>query len=411
MSVGRASLARASLALLALACTDPSPAPVQPASTPTLLVPPGALAEPLEPAEDALERGETERAAALELTFVGDVVLGRYRGEEGEEDFVEMHALGVNPFAAVMDSLVADVLVGNLESPIMRSVPTRPPIAAKWQFGASAEHLEQLLAGGFDVMSLANNHFFDLGLAGQLEGPQVLAEAGLFAIGTARVEPPLLRVETLEVQGWRIGFVALTTLRNHPGLIGGPHVPFATLRQLQDQAVPLLEAARADHDLLIVVIHWGVEYATRARNANRFTAQALLEAGADLLIGHHPHVLQGLERHRSGEGRDGLIAYSLGNFLFPRSDGSAGMSGVLRVRYLDGGPRPCLDEARLHPVQLVRKPSWHPEPATGQRAKQVRDRMIELSKPHRTRLEVVPGVGDASEELRVAGLRACRPRG
>jgi poly-gamma-glutamate synthesis protein (capsule biosynthesis protein) len=134
-------------------------------------------------------------------------------------------------------------------------------------------------------------------------------------------------------------------------------------------------------------------------------AGRLLDVGVDLVIGHHPHVLQALERRSSGDTRDGLIAYSLGNFLFPRNDGGTELSGVLRVRYLagPGHERPCLEQARLHPVQMLRKPRWHPEPARGPVARRVHKRMVELSREHGTRLRMA----DDGEDLWVEGLRSC----
>jgi poly-gamma-glutamate capsule biosynthesis protein CapA/YwtB (metallophosphatase superfamily) len=344
------------------------------------------------------------RAAALELTFVGDVVLGRYLEHRGKEVFVEMHPAQADPFADVASLLAADVVVGNLESPVVRELPLRPPIPHRNQFASSAAHLGQLERAGFHVLSLANNHFFDLGVPGQLDGPRVLADAGLVAIGASHSELPLLRVETLEVDGWRIGFLAFATIRNHPGSPDGPQLPYTSLAAL-DELDGALALARADHDLLIAVVHWGTEYAAQVGLSNRLAARGLLDAGVDLVIGHHPHVLQALERRDSGPAHDGLIAYSLGNFLFPRNDGGAELSGVLRVRYVAGTERarPCLEHARLHPVHMVRKPRWHPEPARGRTADRVRNRMVELSRAHGTRLRTA----DEGEDLLVEGLRAC----
>ncbi|PRQ09687.1 CapA family protein [Enhygromyxa salina] len=370
---------------------------------PVVVEPKTVAAQP----EPAPEQQPPERAEQLELTFVGDVVLGRYLEARGEEFFAPMHAPADDPFAMVAPLLAADVVVGNLESPVMFEAPPQSPSTNKWRFGSSAAYIDQLVRGGFTVMSLANNHYFDLGVEGQLEGPQVLATAGLVAIGRSRTEDPLVRVETHEVRGWRIGFVAFATLRNHVGERGGPQLPFASLGQVREQLLPIIETARAEHDLLIVVVHWGTEYANDVSNSNKLAARALLEGGADLVIGHHPHVLQAIERHRSSEDRDGLIAYSLGNFLFPRNDHRPGMTGVLRVRYRDtaDAARPCLEEARFHPAYIVRLPGWHPEPARGQRGRQVRQRLEELSASHGTKL-VRTDEADG-EDLLVTGLRAC----
>lgn len=189
-----------------LACTDAQPparvgpSTVEPSPVSTV---PSTLAQPK--IIGGPEPREPGRAASLELTFVGDVVLGRYLEHLGDEVFVEMHPAHADPFAAVAGLLAADVVVGNLESPIVRELPQRSPIAHRNQFAGSAAHLGQLERAGFDVLSLANNHFFDLGVTGQLDGPQALADVGLLAIGASRREPPLLRIETLEVEVGALG--------------------------------------------------------------------------------------------------------------------------------------------------------------------------------------------------------------
>ena len=348
-----------------------------------------------------------QKAETLELTFVGDVVLGRYLGNE---HFVEIDQPDRDPFFSVRTQLAADVVVGNLESPVMFTLPDRSPSHNQHRFAASAAHIRQLANAGFTVMSLANNHYFDLGVDGQLESPRALTEAGLLAIGASRIEPPLFRVETLEVDGWRIGFIAFATRQNSAGDPGGPELPLLSLGQIDDHIIPLVAEARDDHDLLIVAVHWGDEYVDEPGKSRQLAAARLHAAGVDLLIGHHPHVLQAIERRRSGDDRDGLIAYSLGNFLFPRSDHPAGLSGVLRVRYRDvAGQRPCLEQARLHPVITARKPRWHPEAATGLAAEKVRRRVVPLSAATNTRWIREGEAGDPArgEDLLVTGLREC----
>jgi poly-gamma-glutamate synthesis protein (capsule biosynthesis protein) len=184
-----------------------------------------------------------------------------------------------------------------------------------------------------------------------------------------------------------------------------------SLTQLYDTVISLAEQARADHDLLIVAVHWGDEYVDDPGRSRRVAAQRLLDAGVDLLIGHHPHVLQAIELHQSGDDRDGLIAYSLGNFLFPRGDHPPGLSGVLRVRYRNvADARPCLEQARLHPVTSRRKPRWHPAAATEFTAAKVRDRVVPLSRATKTRWvrEGEPSDPARGEDLLVTGLRECQ---
>jgi hypothetical protein len=352
---------------------------------------------------------EPRKAASLELTFVGDVVLGRYLASDR---FAEMYPPEQDPFAHVRAQLAADVVVGNLESPVVSTLPARSPSRHRNRFSAAAAHVDQLARAGFSVMSLANNHYFDLGVPGQLESPTILRDAGILAVGASRTEGPLIRLETLETRGWRIGFIAVATRENSSGDPSGPRLPLLSLQRIDREVAPLVAAARADHDLVIVAVHWGDEYVDEPGRSRQIAARRLLAAGVDLVIGHHPHVLQAVELgSSSASGRDGLIAYSLGNFLFPRGDHPSGLSAVLRVRYQAGGEgqRPCLEQARIHPVVVARKPRWHPEAATGLAAEKVRRRLVSLSRASATRWQREGLASDPArgEDLLVEGLRAC----
>src|SRR6185503_12209701 len=103
------------------------------------------------------EPASPQRDALLEFAFVGDVIFGRYRASgydpipEGEHQV----------FDEIQPDLDADVLVGNLETPIVRDLPTDSPIGSRYRFGASKQHAEHLVKAGFDAMSLANNHWYD----------------------------------------------------------------------------------------------------------------------------------------------------------------------------------------------------------------------------------------------------------
>src|SRR5690606_1649612 len=198
------------------------------------------------------------------------------------------------------------------------------------------------LPAGFHVLSLANNHSYDMRGDGVEQTPEILGELGIVPVGAARFDAPRVRVETVEREGWRVGIIAVTTVANIPELPGLPPLPLVELGELAEALVPRVEDARVSHDLVVVLVHWGLEYADEPDWAQRKAAHAMVEAGADLVIGHHPHVLQGIERHGHG-----LIAYSLGNFLFENVKDVPRQTGVLRVRY-DG--RGCMERVVLHPA-------------------------------------------------------------
>ena len=144
--------------------------------------------------------------------------------------------------------------------------------------------------------------------------------------------------------------------------------------------LPAIRTARADHDLVIVLLHWGQEYSEHPDHAQRGAAKRLLAGGADLVVGHHPHILQGIERHEHG-----LVAYSLGNFLFANTDDRSRESGVLRVRYAPG--QRCPERASFHPVWLGPAPGFTPAPASTAQAPEIAQHMQARSKKLRTPLD------------------------
>lgn len=365
-----------------------SPAPPAPIAEPAPAPPAPKASEPVPAASPAPP--PTAARQPLEITFAGDIIFGRYRSDNlfdpipGPDD---------KPFADIAPLLRADITIGNLETPLTRDLPLKSPIGARYRFGASKEMARHLVDAGFTAVSLANNHAFDLRAAGMLDSPVILQELGIIPLGASRTEEPVFRVEPIERSGWRVGVLAVTTRRNAPHFEGTPVLPFLITTELDDTLAPIIKSARADHDLLIVFIHWGEEYADDPAPHQRRAAKALIDAGADLVVGHHPHVLQGIERHG-----DGAIAYSLGNFLFENTNAVPKLTGVLRARFDD---RRCLETLTFHPAYIKRTPSKHPAPATEGMGKQVRKRMVDLSARMTTDLET------SGEDLRLTGF-PCR---
>jgi hypothetical protein len=318
-----------------IAATPPSPAPLAPV-----------------PSDSPSPAARTPPSAPLELAFVGDIILGKYV-LNGYASLVDDAG---DPFSRVRPLVDADLLVGNLETPLVRRRPTRSPIHIGYRFGADADAARALVRAGLGALSLANNHANDLLGDGLRDTPEILRELGIAAVGAARVTGDPVAVVTVERAGWRIGLVSATTYVNRGAAAADPALPLYRTRELPARMLPHLAAARRDHDLLIVLVHWGQEFAEAPDSFQRVTARRLLDGGADLVIGHHPHVLQGLERHEHG-----LVAYSLGNFLFANFDERSRHSGVLRVRYQPG--RRCPSAASFHPVFLGPPPTYAPEPA------------------------------------------------
>lgn len=329
-----------------------------------------ALALAPAPAGDAPPVGPAATAGSapspITLAFAGDVMFGRFV----PDGFAPIEAERHDPFAKVAHLLgAADLAIVNLETPVMARPPARSAWGTRMRFVATPARLATLATAGVDVVSLANNHHYDMRAGGVAETPGHCAATGLTAIGAAR-DAPAVRVETLTVRGRRLAAIAITAVRNGPQRASQPLLPHAEPRDLAATVAPLVTAARADHDLVMVIVHWGVEYADAPSRWQRDAAHAAVDAGADLVIGHHPHVLQGIERYRGA-----LIAYSLGNFLFDNTRPIERQTGVLTV---DVDARGCT-AARFDPALLHKLPEHHVAAAPGRRGRAVRERVRQLS--------------------------------
>jgi len=203
----------------------------------------------------------------------------------------------------------ADIAFANLETPI---APTCGAPGRPFVFNAPEELPLALKRSGFSVLATANNHAFDQGVKGVSETLDRLDGAGLAFIGSGRDQAAAETPRILVCKGIRFAFLGYTDVFNinldQPGK--GPWVN-ALDAERSPQAV---SEARKRADFVVVSIHWGNEYQHRPTDRQREMAEKLMVAGADLIIGHHPHVLQPLE---CGEraGRAVAVAYSLGNFI------------------------------------------------------------------------------------------------
>lgn len=232
----------------------------------------------------------------------------------------------------------ADLAFGNLETPV---APRTGRPGVPFVFNAPEGLPGALRAAGWTWLSTANNHAFDQGPKGVCETLERLEAAGLLPAGSGatRAEAEALRV--VERKGVKVALLAFTDLFN-TNLNGRPEGPWVRPLELEE-ALPAVEAARGRADAVVVSVHWGNEYQHQPSARQREAARELVAAGADLILGHHPHVLQPLEWVTSG-GRRGLVAYSLGNFIsnqdrtwrpghpIPAGDNRDG--ALLRVRFV-----------------------------------------------------------------------------
>jgi poly-gamma-glutamate synthesis protein (capsule biosynthesis protein) len=261
---------------------------------------------------------------------VGDIMLG---WEVGRRILDKGPA---SPWSRVQDYLDrADLVVGNLECVI--SIGGDPWPGKRIHLRAPSRAADSLAAAGFDVVSVANNHALDFGLVAFADTLQALDTNSVLHVGGGANENAARAPVVITRNGLRIAFLAYVLPfasrpsfstrewaagANRAGLaLGTP----AAVRQ--DVA-----SARQRADVVVVMVHGGTEYRSRPIAAQRNIAQAALDAGASLVLGAHPHVLQGYARRGNT-----LVAFSLGNFVFARFEGAANDTAILDVTLTPNG--------------------------------------------------------------------------
>jgi poly-gamma-glutamate synthesis protein (capsule biosynthesis protein) len=226
----------------------------------------------------------------------------------------------------------ADFGFVNLETPV---APQHSRGTKEFMFDAPIALVDALKASGIKIVSSANNHMMDQGWAGFAETREHLRERGMLFAGTGDTAEQSWQPVITEANGIKVGWLGMTRWLNgnrNPDKDDLPHVNFFPYPNESKGAPPAdkssldeagvldaIKKARGQCDFLVVSIHWGVEYATAPLPADLETAHRMLDAGAAVIVGHHPHVLQSVETYRTADGRDTIIFYSLGNFLSNQS--------------------------------------------------------------------------------------------
>lgn len=239
------------------------------------------------------------------LLFGGDVMLSRYVGRLARQKHDP--AWPLRQLAPLLSS--ADIAFVNLESPFS---DLGKPVERGMVFKAEPEMIEALVAAGIDVVSTANNHARDFGAHGVEFTLDWLGRHGIAAVGTAATPALSHQGVVVERHGVRFGFVAYTydqSNGNHPDR--DDRVAMLNPDEMSRDVKSIRERA----DVAIVSMHAGAEYQGAPNAQQRRFARAAIDAGASVVVGHHPHVVQPFESYLNG-----LIFYSLGNLVFDQSE-------------------------------------------------------------------------------------------
>jgi len=274
---------------------------------------PSKPAPPTQPPEPPKPKGK----AHVSIAVVGDIIMHMPQIEAarlpgGGYDFKDVFR-EVKPIIEK-----ADIAMCNFETTI--STPQRGYTGYPC-FKSPEAILEALKDTGFDVATTANNHPFDSGEFGVTNTCDKLDQYGFLHTGTARTPEERDKVLMVSKNGINLAIVAYTYGTNGmEGAIKQDRRPYMINLWLDMEVVKrdIARARKAGADVVIACVHWGPEYVRKPDEVQKKTAAQFLEAGADIIFGSHPHVLQPMERttvSRTGKDQDAFVIYSLGNFI------------------------------------------------------------------------------------------------
>jgi poly-gamma-glutamate synthesis protein (capsule biosynthesis protein) len=203
---------------------------------------------------------------------------------------------------------------------------------------------------GFRAINTANNHVLDKGVKGILASLDYWArKPGVVAFGSYRNEEDFNTPHTMEVHGVTFAFVGATYGYNGLRLPQGSALVLP-LAEDEDRLRRAVEAGKQAADVMVVALHWGNEDSQIVTDAQRALARKLVDWGADIILGHHPHVLQTMEYLRKPDGGQAFVAYSLGNFLSGQAAAPNLIGGVMELTVTKDGGAVTVGGARFHPV-------------------------------------------------------------
>jgi poly-gamma-glutamate capsule biosynthesis protein CapA/YwtB (metallophosphatase superfamily) len=305
------------------------------------------------------------------VTVVGDIMLGRRVGEAAA-------AAGDPgaPFRPMERRLAqADLTVGNLESTLSTA---GAPRQGSDSFAADPAVLPALTDAGFDLLSLANNHTGDFGPRAFRQTMHRIDRTSIARVGAGMNGRAAWRPVVLRTHGLRFGFVAFNAIgetpratSTHPGVAEvrmGPRTGPLNRHDLHRLTTTIRSLARRT-DVVIALPHWGEQYTTVPVPDQRRVGAAMIDAGADLVVGGHPHWVQGIQMHRRH-----LIVNCLGNFIFDMDFSQQTEEGVLLELVFWGDD---VMAARFQPYVIGA--DFAPRPAYGPRARQTLHRMWRAS--------------------------------
>lgn len=358
----------------AVAALSPGAAAQEPASGVSETT---ASAEPTA-SQPATTAPEPSGPTTITIAAVGDMIFDRQvaaliAATDGEE-----------PLEEVASQLAgADITVGNLESPL--STGGTQNADKDITFRGDPAGAEGLALAGFDFVSLANNHVLDYGSEALQDTIATLDSFGIGHAGAGMNKSEASAPAVAEVDGMTVAFLSFSHILPSGFIATDSRAGLAQGRLNMDEVEAAIRAADAEYDYVLVSFHWGVEYEDNCNGDQVKDAHRAVDAGADMVLSHHPHVIQAVEYYDGA-----LIAYSLGDFVFDHYSRKTGEAFILEA---DLGPY-GVSGATATPVYLDEY--GKPEYVTGDAAATILSRLQAISAPRGTTVEIT---GDTARIL------------
>lgn len=240
----------------------------------------------------------------INMRFAGDTIFETHVSKKIDSMGIEAFTSEISPFLKN-----TDIAMLNLETPL--SLRGEKEKDKQFNFRGKPEYIEILKASGIDIVSLANNHILDYGLDALNDTIEILNKNSINFVGAGKDinsanKPIYFNKNSIKVaiisSSRVIPFVSWTAGNNYPG-VASTYDPSRMVKEIK--------STRNEADIVICYVHWGEELKTLPVEHQKVLARTYIDNGADLVIGSHPHILQGFEFYKNK-----LICYSLGNFIF-----------------------------------------------------------------------------------------------
>lgn len=246
----------------------------------------------------------------------------------------------------------SDVVVANLENPLIESGIGTPSVG-KCTLRGGIGWADVIKESGIAVVSLANNHMMDYGEEGLFSTIDALDRAGVKHVGVGKNRDDASKPLFLEVAGYSIAFLSRSSVIVNSRCYAGDDTPGVAFLDVQS-TIEMVRHCKKNADYVILILHWGLENYEHPSPEQRRLAKQFIDSGVDLILGHHPHVIQGVETINNS-----VVNYSSGNFIFDEFAWSfLNMDGELQdtvLRMRDKNRQGMIMNVEFNQSQM----SWH----------------------------------------------------